>query len=231
MSLPLGSSGETSPLLHYMPNSFRAPLVVTVSETAPCVHQDDEDTRTGEQDKHPHSIADNHGNNRQSKSISLGGSTSLTRSSDDCWDKDPNADEDDSYSEFSEDKGSVQGPTASEFIRKMMKPRTVEDDEDEVEDVLMPPEFNYHFRAFQPSAALPSVCDIAVFCMAEHEQLPLLMTSLLYQRRVWHIDEPLFGLGFSKYDTVVKLYVGWIDDHISLGCVLVSNPISLLVVL
>ncbi|KAI5995809.1 hypothetical protein F5J12DRAFT_785577 [Pisolithus orientalis] len=44
------------------------------------------------------------------------------------------------------------------------------------------PHFEAHFLAYPPSAPLPSTCHIPVLCMATEKYLPVVMTSLLYQR-------------------------------------------------
>ncbi|KIO14435.1 hypothetical protein M404DRAFT_5804 [Pisolithus tinctorius Marx 270] len=72
--------------------------------------------------------------------------------------------------------------------------------------------FEAHFLAYPPSAPLPSTCHIPVLCMATEKYLPVVMASLLYQRRVLHIGDPLIGIAFSKYDTIIRLYVGRLDD-------------------
>ncbi|KAH0838790.1 hypothetical protein J3R83DRAFT_7166 [Lanmaoa asiatica] len=111
-------------------------------------------------------------------------------------------------------------PTMSEFLDACEGPKTPEEVEEErVEDVLSP-RFEAYFLACSPSAAPPSTCHIPVLCMANGEQLPVLMSSLLYQRRVWHIADPLIGVEFSKYDTTIRLFVGWLGSDVSSGRVL-----------
>ncbi|KIN96070.1 hypothetical protein M404DRAFT_11022 [Pisolithus tinctorius Marx 270] len=79
-------------------------------------------------------------------------------------------------------------------------PTTVEEVEEEVED---DPEFSPHTSrpTFSHILHLP-LCHL------------LVITSLLYQRRVWHIGDPLIGvtIEFLKYDTIIRLYVGWLED-------------------
>ncbi|KAI5986081.1 hypothetical protein F5J12DRAFT_578643, partial [Pisolithus orientalis] len=29
---------------------------------------------------------------------------------------------------------------------------------------------------------------------------------------VWHVEGPLIGIEFSKYDTTIRLYLGWLED-------------------
>ncbi|KAF8139653.1 hypothetical protein EV363DRAFT_1444121 [Boletus edulis] len=72
----------------------------------------------------------------------------------------------------------------------------------------------------------PSTCHIPVLCMADEEQLSVLMSSLLYQRRVWRISDPLIGLEFSKYDTMIRLFVGWLEEDPSSDRVLVNDSPS-----
>ena len=72
--------------------------------------------------------------------------------------------------------------------------------------------FDKHFLLYPSFPSPPSTCDIPIFCMADHAQLNVVMTALLYQRRAWNIFDPLFGIGFCKFSTIVTLYIGWFDD-------------------
>ncbi|CAL1712250.1 unnamed protein product [Somion occarium] len=66
-------------------------------------------------------------------------------------------------------------------------------------------------------AALP------VISVADSANIEPLLSSVLYQRFVWGIDEPVVGFVISEYGTVVQLYLGWLDlDHnvpsVNIGC-------------
>ena len=144
---------------------------------------------------------------------------------------DGDEDEDIEDSGFEQDESSPSSLPSrlsmSAFLDMCNRPVIVEDDDDDetVEEEPLPPEFETHFLAFHHTSSpptLPNTCDVPVFVMAEDEQLPVLMSSLLYQRRVWHIDELLIGVGFSKYDTVIRIYLGWLDAQIPSGYALVS---------
>ncbi|KAF8555888.1 hypothetical protein OG21DRAFT_1495912 [Imleria badia] len=106
-------------------------------------------------------------------------------------------------------------PTMSEFLDACERTETPEEVEQEPEKDVLPPQSNAYFVAHSPSATPPTICHIPVLCMADEEKLPVLMSSLLYQRRVWHISDPLLGLEFSKYDTTIVLFVGWLEDDLS----------------
>lgn len=219
MSLPVDVTGEIDPLTKIVPWNFRVPLVVTTSQKAPWACPDDEEcSNTSDQDVDSRAISDRQhriksfpnsdkrgGNPRRSKGLGA-----------DAGDSNPFK----PHSMLDLLKGS------SLFLKSAEEDKdddeSEDEDEDKDKDEVLPADFNYYFRAYAPSSTPPSVCEIGLFCMAEHHQIPLLMTSLLYQRRMWHIDEPLFGVGFSRYDTIVKLYVGWLDDEISPDCVMVS---------
>ena len=114
-------------------------------------------------------------------------------------------------------------PTMSEFLDACERTKTPEEVDEKQEEGFLSPRFEAHFLAYSPAATPPSICHIPVLCMANEEQLPVLMSSLLYQRRVWHISDPLVGVEFSKYDTTIRLFVGWLEDGLSFGRVLVSN--------
>ncbi|KAF8139652.1 hypothetical protein EV363DRAFT_1426160 [Boletus edulis] len=101
-------------------------------------------------------------------------------------------------------------PTLSEWLDA--SETTPEEVEEEQVEIVPPPPFEAYFFAYRPSMALPSTCHIPVLCMAGEEQLSVLMSSLLYQRRVWRISDPLIGLEFSKYDTMIRLFVGWLEE-------------------
>ncbi|KAK2467436.1 hypothetical protein APHAL10511_000671 [Amanita phalloides] len=103
----------------------------------------------------------------------------------------------------------------SEFLRRCEQPLTADDVEEEEDDVdePLPDDFDAHFLSYTSSMKTsPSTSCIPVLCMADDKQLPEIMSSLLYQRRVWHIDEPLIAIGFSKYDTTIRLYLGWLVE-------------------
>ena len=113
----------------------------------------------------------------------------------------------------------------SQFLAGLNRPPTEEEEEEEEEEIYtpLPLEFDIDFLAHSPSAAIPSTCHIPVLCMAEYEELPVLMSSLLYQRRVWRISEPLVGVAFLKYATAITLHIGWLDEDTCPGDALVSS--------
>ncbi|KAF8425835.1 hypothetical protein L210DRAFT_3421012 [Boletus edulis BED1] len=125
-------------------------------------------------------------------------------------------------------------PTLSEWLdacEKPKTPKTIDDDEaegeEEEEEGFLSPQFEAHFLAYPPSATTPTICHIPVLCMSDEEQLPVLMSSLLYQRAVWHISNPLVGLEFSKYDTTLRLFAGWLEEDASSNSALVITPFKL----
>ncbi|KAG6371760.1 hypothetical protein JVT61DRAFT_9112 [Boletus reticuloceps] len=109
-------------------------------------------------------------------------------------------------------------PTLSEWLDA--SETTPEEVEEEQAEVVPPPPFEASFFAYLPSMAPPSTYHISVLCMANEEKLSVLMSSLLYQRRVWRISDPLIGLEFSKYDTMVRLF-----PHVHLGEI--GTPVKL----
>ncbi|KAH9929306.1 hypothetical protein B0H21DRAFT_700160, partial [Amylocystis lapponica] len=105
--------------------------------------------------------------------------------------------------------------TMSEFLAECEKPRTVNRPEGNFEleaDIQCPVDFEAHSLAYSPSMTVPKSCCLPVLCMAEEDDLPLLMASMLYQRLVWRISEPLIGVAFSKYDTSIHLLLGWLEE-------------------
>ncbi|KZP28910.1 hypothetical protein FIBSPDRAFT_1039259 [Athelia psychrophila] len=52
---------------------------------------------------------------------------------------------------------------------------------------------------------------LPVICIADESNIHPLLTSALYQRRVWNIDEPVIGLVISRTGTAVQVYLAWLD--------------------
>ena len=52
---------------------------------------------------------------------------------------------------------------------------------------------------------------LPLLCVADEENITFLLSSVLYQRRVWGIDEPVVGIVFSKTGTVGRVVLGWLD--------------------
>lgn len=226
--MPLHVNGEVDPLMKFIPKKFCAPLVVTMNHKMLWTMDEDagasgqgeglciQDDRISPEDG---SIRQNSGEESNTQHLNADNEDGREHPSAGGHGSDHRSEESSS--------ASFEAPSVAEFLNRFMKPRLVKLEDGKKEksdkDAIMPIDFNYHFLAYS-SLIPPSVCEIGLFCMAEHTQVPLLMTSLLYQRRMWHIDEPLLGVGFSRYDTIVKLYIGWLDDsEESADCVMVST--------
>lgn len=121
---------------------------------------------------------------------------------------------------------SVHPLTMSEFLRLCAQPRMVEEEDEDEEEAIPLPEFDAHFLADPPRTGPFVACRIPILCMADEDRLPVLMAALLHQRRTWHIDEPLIGIQFSTYSTIISLCVGWLEDEVRPGCVLVGAMTS-----
>lgn len=52
---------------------------------------------------------------------------------------------------------------------------------------------------------------LPVICIADESNIYPLLTSTLYQRRVWNIDEPVIGLVISRTGTTAQVYLAWLD--------------------
>ena len=144
------------------------------------------------------------------------------------------SDEDNEDSESLEDMTDDCTLTASAWLDACMQEADTFPDEHRDQDndtmervaaIDRPLEFDKHFLSYPTLPDPPSECDIPVFCMAEHAQLSVLVTALLYQRHTWDISEPLLGIGFSRYSTVIKLYIAWIDEE-ARRCILVSFSLA-----
>lgn len=201
--LPRHISGGVNPLGKFVTNGVRAPLIMSFCESMPC----------------------DHGHDRVGSESSTESDTQRSYSNGDDESGESGFDEDE---ESSRESSSILRPALS-INAFLTRPRPIDDEDDESEDdesVTFPPEFEAHFSVYPQSSMPPSTCDIPVLLMAEDKDIGVLMSSLLYQRRVWHIDEPLIGVGFAKYDSVIRLYVGWLDEEVQSGYVLVSIQIS-----
>ncbi|OBZ71472.1 hypothetical protein A0H81_08667 [Grifola frondosa] len=55
------------------------------------------------------------------------------------------------------------------------------------------------------SAMLPLIC------IADSDNIGMAISSILYQRRVWGIDEPVVGVSLSRTGTVARVLLGWLD--------------------
>ena len=197
--LPCNSSGETNPILRYMNKSCCAPLVISVSEEIPTgIENNDSEVGNEHVESDPRSAA---------KIESEHGNTHQQPPK----------------------PRSVHPLTMSEFLRLCAQPRMVEveEEEDEEEEAIPLPEFDAHFLADPPRSGPFVTCHIPILCMADEDRLPVLMAALLHQRRTWHIDEPLIGIQFSTYSTTISLFVGWLEDEVGPGCVLVGVMTSL----
>ncbi|KZP28935.1 hypothetical protein FIBSPDRAFT_1039281 [Athelia psychrophila] len=52
---------------------------------------------------------------------------------------------------------------------------------------------------------------LPVICIADESNIYPLLTSVLYQRRVWNIDEHVIGLVISRTGTTGQVYLAWLD--------------------
>jgi hypothetical protein len=64
---------------------------------------------------------------------------------------------------------------------------------------------------------------LPLLCVADEENVIALLSSVLYQRRVWGIDEPAVGVVFSKTGTVGRVVLGWLDLECTNDCNLVCD--------
>ncbi|KAF7979064.1 hypothetical protein HWV62_43551 [Athelia sp. TMB] len=52
---------------------------------------------------------------------------------------------------------------------------------------------------------------LPIICLHEESDMDSLLRSVLYQRHVWGIDEPVVGLRGSRFGTVVQVSLAWLD--------------------
>jgi hypothetical protein len=54
---------------------------------------------------------------------------------------------------------------------------------------------------------------LPLLCVADEENIISLLSSALYQRRVWGIKEPVVGVVFSRIGTIGRVVLGWLDPE------------------
>ncbi|KIJ61469.1 hypothetical protein HYDPIDRAFT_42675 [Hydnomerulius pinastri MD-312] len=59
---------------------------------------------------------------------------------------------------------------------------------------------------------------LPVICVADSDNIMSLLGSVLYQRRLWGIDEPVVGIECSKYGTMARVFLGWLSDERAHNC-------------
>lgn len=64
------------------------------------------------------------------------------------------------------------------------------------------------------SNTIGAMAVLPVLPVADAQNIVPLISSVLYQRRVWGINLPVVGLCLSRYDTVARIYVGWLDPEV-----------------
>ena len=84
-----------------------------------------------------------------------------------------------------------------------------------------------HGRRF--SAVLP------IICVADEDNIISLLSSVLYQRHVWEIDEPVVGVVFSPTGTVGQVILGWLDlesydeeNLVRVNCIIVYDKFHII---
>jgi len=54
---------------------------------------------------------------------------------------------------------------------------------------------------------------LPLLCVTDEANINSLLSSVLYQRRVWGIVDPVVGMVFSKSSTVGQVVLGWLDPE------------------
>jgi hypothetical protein len=65
---------------------------------------------------------------------------------------------------------------------------------------------------------------VPLLCVADEENIISLLSSVLYQRHVWGINEPVVGVVFSRTGTVGRVVLGWLDPECTVDFNLVRDP-------
>jgi hypothetical protein len=78
------------------------------------------------------------------------------------------------------------------------------------------PSINLPFDAHVlPGSGKRSCAVLPAICVADSDNIIPLLTSVLYQRRVWGIAEPAVGMLFAESGTIGRVILGWLDSDSS----------------
>lgn len=78
------------------------------------------------------------------------------------------------------------------------------------------PSINLPFDAHMLPGSGKRYCAVLpVICVADSDNIIPLLTSVLYQRRVWGIAEPAVGMLFAESGTIGRVILGWLDSDSS----------------
>ncbi|KAI0918133.1 hypothetical protein AcV5_002904 [Taiwanofungus camphoratus] len=226
VALPRHGTGVFNPLLKYMQMDIRVPLMVSVGMEVSCSLHPDRDEPEAHEANNANGHAagtngngsgggesngDNHGTPEHS-----GGGKPNGEGTDG-----QHGDEKETSSTSSSKPRSFAGPGLSTFMAMCNRPVYVEVPEEEPEeDQRCRAELDAHVLAYSTSKPLPRTSVLPVLCMAEETSLPVHMSSMLYQRHVWQVSEPLIGLAFSETGSSVRVYFGWLDKQSDSGRIL-----------
>ncbi|CAL1712248.1 unnamed protein product [Somion occarium] len=75
-----------------------------------------------------------------------------------------------------------------------------------------------------PGRGLRSCAVLPILAVADLDNIEPLLCSILYQRFVWGIDEPVVGFAVSEFDPNLPLYFGWIDIQNNKPIVNICRP-------
>lgn len=70
--------------------------------------------------------------------------------------------------------------------------------------------------------------DIPVVCVADAEDMPSVMSKVLYQRQIWGVKEPLIGLITSNRGLTVRIAIGWLEANETEVMLFLSSQYTLL---
>ncbi|KAI0940459.1 hypothetical protein AcW1_003650 [Taiwanofungus camphoratus] len=226
VALPRHGTGVFSPLLKYMQMDIRVPLMVSVGMEVSCsLHPDGDEPEAHESNNANGHAAGTNGNGSGGGESNgddhgtpehSGGEKQHSEGTDG-----QHGDEKETSSTSSSKPRSFAGPGLSTFMAMCNRPVYVEVPEEEPEeDQRCRAELDAHVLAYSTSKPLPRTSALPILCMAEETSLPVHMSSMLYQRHVWQVSEPLIGLAFSKTGSSVRVYFGWLDKQSDSGRIL-----------
>ncbi|KAI0958345.1 hypothetical protein AcV7_010388 [Taiwanofungus camphoratus] len=226
VALPRHGTGVFSPLLKYMQMDIRVPLMVSVGMEVSCsLHPDRDESEAHESNNANGHAAGTNGNGSGGGESNgddhgtpehSGGEKQHSEGTDG-----QHGDEKETSSTSSSKPRSFAGPGLSTFMAMCNRPVYVEVPEEEPEeDQRCRAELDAHVLAYSTSKPLPRTSALPILCMAEETSLPVHMSSMLYQRHVWQVSEPLIGLAFSKTGSSIRVYFGWLDKQSDSGRIL-----------
>lgn len=77
---------------------------------------------------------------------------------------------------------------------------------------------DYSFLARLTVNLVEDTTPLSLLCIGQDDELQSAMTSCLFQRATWGIQDPLVGIALDR-TTTVRILIGWLEDTAESDCV------------